>query len=212
MDERYPGPDDIRLAAALCHDAFLPLAEHDWSVRAGELEWSAHTALAHIPDGQIFYAVHLAARAGGYIPGPFIVPPHAPVRELLAYVPAAAAVVAELVSALPAGTRVFHFWGRADASGFAAMSCDELLIHSDDIARGFGLPFRPPAPLCRRVVDRLFPWAPPEVDPWSALRWANNRLELPGHGRIGPGWYWHCAPLAEWDGSTPLSAGGEKSA
>jgi hypothetical protein len=50
-------------------------------------------------------------------------------------------------------------------------------------------------------VARIFPWAPAEGDPWAALRWAAGRAALPDRERLGPDWYWHCAPLAEWDGT-----------
>ncbi len=93
----------------------------------------------------------------------------------------------------------------ADAEGFLAMGCAEILLHTDDIAAALGLPapFRPPADLCRRVVQRIFPWAPPETeaDPWDALRWAAGRIALPGHDRLDANWWWHCAPLSEWDGT-----------
>ncbi len=203
MDEQYPGPEDIRLSARLCQDAFLPPADRDWSMPAGDLEWSARTTLAHIVDGQLFYAVHLANRAPTYLPGPHTVDPQTPILDLLTYVESASAVLAEVVRAAPAEARGFHFYGMADPSGFAAMGCDEILIHTDDLARGFGIPFLPPGPLCRRIVDRLFPWAPRDVAPWAALRWANDRIALPGHERLGPNWRWHCAPLSEWDGSMP---------
>jgi hypothetical protein len=52
-----------------------------------------------------------------------------------------------------------------------------------------------------RVVRRLFPWAPTDVDPWQALRWACGRTALPDRPRLGPDWWVHCAPLAEWDGT-----------
>src|SRR5205085_7265867 len=45
------------------------------------------------------------------------------------------------------------------------------------------------------------------VDPWSALRWANGRLALPDRARLGPDWGWWCAPLSEWDGTVKRSSG-----
>jgi hypothetical protein len=66
------------------------------------------------------------------------------------------------------------------------------LVHTDDIAGGFGVPFIAPESLCHRVVSRLFPWAPGEVDAWLALQWANGRVFLPGYGRLGANWTWHC--------------------
>ena len=91
--------------------------------------------------------------------------------------------------------------GQADASGFAAMACDELLVHSNDAARGLGVPFVPPDGLVRATLARLFPWAP-GTDPWPAPLWCNGRIALPGHPRQDR-WAWHCAPLEEWDGRNP---------
>jgi hypothetical protein len=89
-----------------------------------------------------------------------------------------------------------------DASGFAAMACDEFLVHTDDVARGLEVPFAPPRALARATLERLFPWAPADADPWAALLWANGRIDLPGQQRQVD-WRWHCAPLEEWDGLNP---------
>jgi hypothetical protein len=89
----------------------------------------------------------------------------------------------------------------ADVSGWIGMGCEEILLHTDDIARGLGLPYRPPADLSARILARLFPWAPSDIDPWDSLRWATGRAALPDRERLGPDWYWHCPPLAEWDGT-----------
>jgi hypothetical protein len=127
--------------------------------------------------------------------------PSLSVPELLTVVGALAAVLAEVARAAPAGTRAFHPAGMADASGFIAMGCTEILIHTDDIAQGLARPFRPPDDLTARVLTRLFPWAPSDGDPWLRLRWATGRAGLPERERLGPDWYWHCAPLEEWDGT-----------
>jgi hypothetical protein len=84
------------------------------------------------------------------------------------------------------------------------MGCDEVLVHTHDIAMGLELPFTPSPDLCRRVLARLFPWAATtltDVEPWSALLWANGRGALPQHPQLDPDWYWHCAPLDEWSGA-----------
>ena len=122
--------------------------------------------------------------------------------DMLAIMEARAAILADVITMAPPSVRAFHSAGMADPAGFAAMACDELLIHTDDLMRGFGRTFRPPDEVCRRVVTRLFPWAPPDAEPWPALQWANGRAALPNRARLGPDWLWQCAPLAEWDGTT----------
>jgi hypothetical protein len=89
----------------------------------------------------------------------------------------------------------------ADGTGFLAMGCTEILIHAADVADGLDLPFRPPEDLAARVLRRIFPWAPEEGDAWAILRWACGRGPLPGRPQLDADWYWHCAPLVEWDGT-----------
>lgn len=201
-------PDDLRAAATACVGALRPAAELDWGVRAGDLRWTARRTLDHLPDALLHYAGQLAARADRRLPFPRNRDPEASVGDLLELVSVAAAILAEVAVAAGPNARAFHPAGRADVSGFLAMGCDEVLIHTGDITRGLGVAFTPPPELCRRVVQRLFPWAPEGFDPWATLCWANGRTalpghDLPGHDRLDSDWYWHCAPLDEWDGTIP---------
>jgi hypothetical protein len=195
MGHDFPGPDDIRLAAAVCHKTLLPLADRDWSVLAGELEWSARETLEHVARTQLFYAAHLATRAQDPLPVPRRIDPDTSIADVLIVVQSRAAILADVVKAAPAEARAYHPWGMSNPSGCAAMGCDEIVVHTGDIARGFGVPFAPPESLCSRIVNRLFPRAPGEVDAWAALQWANGRLSLPGYARLEASWTWHCAPL-----------------
>jgi hypothetical protein len=115
----------------------------------------------------------------------------------------AAHVCAASVDAAPPQIRGFHPYGIADAEGFAAMACDELLIHGYDAACGLGLKFAPDTKLAARVLARLFPWHAEGPDPWQTLLWANGRVELPGQP-VQTDWRWHGAPLTEWDGRVRL--------
>lgn len=194
-------PEDIVLAAETCRAALTPALVADWSQPAGDLTWSCRRTLDHIPDALLLYAAHLATRVTARLPLVRDGDPERPPAELLTVVGVTAAVLAEVARAAPSTARGYHAAGMADAEGFLAMGCVELLIHADDIAQGLALRFRPPADLASRVVRRLFPWAPPDGEPWPTLRWAAGRAPLPGRARLGPDWYWHCAPLAEWDGT-----------
>lgn len=84
------------------------------------------------------------------------------------------------------------------------MAIDEALLHTADIAEGFGDVFQPPDDLIRPVLDRLFPWRPAKQPPWPSLLWANGRRALPRHPNPGGAWLWHGAPLEEWDGAAPI--------
>ena len=193
--------EDLFVAASMCRDSLAPALDRDWSVPAGDLTWDCRRTLDHIGDALALYAVHLATRATARRPPARNGDPDRSPEELLSVVEATAAVLAEVVRATPAGTRAFHPAGMADPEGFVAMGCEEILIHTADIAQGLGIPFRPPDDLTGRVLGRLFPWAPRDTEPWASLCWASGRIALPDRDRLGPDWYWHCAPLAEWDGT-----------
>lgn len=193
-------PRDVELSAAACREVLVPAAGADWGEPAGDLEWSCRRTLDHIVDALAYYCAHLATRSTERLPFARDGAPMASVEDLLVAVGSQAAVLARVVEASPKDARAYHSAGMADPSGFVAMGCDEVLVHTNDICAGLGLAFGPPADLCARVVARLFPWGPEGVDPWQAMLWCNGRRALPGLERLGPDWWWWCRPLEEWDG------------
>jgi hypothetical protein len=58
--------------------------------------------------------------------------------NLLDVLEAAAASLAQVVTAAPPGARALHTSGMADRSGFLAMGCGEILVHGWDVVRGLG--------------------------------------------------------------------------
>jgi uncharacterized protein (TIGR03083 family) len=196
------GADDVRVAGELATATLHPLTESaDWSVPAGELQWTCRRTLDHLCDCLLYYSGQLARRADRQGPVLRDGDADASIRTLVAVARSGAAVLAAVADGTPPDARAYHPAGMSDRSGYCAMGIDEILVHTADIARGLGAPFEPPAELCEAVVARLFPWAPDEGDPWAVLQWANGRHALPGHERQEPNWYWHCAPLDEWDGT-----------
>lgn len=203
-------PDDLRLLTELCAQELTSLSSSEWDAPVPGLEWTAYETLFHLMRVPLNYASHLAGRAAS--PTPYRIgsliersddSPAGPATTIAA-MRTFCYILADVVAAAPPETRAFHQAGRADRSGFIAMACDELLVHTDDILRSAGSSFQPPRDLVARVLARLFPWAPTDVDPWRALRWTNGREELPPpHGSLGPDWSWHCAPLEEWAGGIP---------
>lgn len=199
MDE--PKPDDLRRSVETVAETLKPHVDADWSVTAGDLEWTCRRALDHTIDVLLWYAGNLAMlatkRRGHVRDGDA----NGSTARLLVALVSSGHILARVAEATPRGARGYHGSGMADAAGFLAMGCDETLVHGNDICSGLGLELRPPGEICVRVVSRLFPWAPEHDDPWGRLLWCNGRLALPDHDRLGPEWGWWCAPLDEWNGT-----------
>jgi hypothetical protein len=194
--------DDLRAAGDLAHRTLFPMVDADWYGAAGSLDWDCRRTLDHLANTLLFYSVHLAERAFQRVP--YVrdgSPDTVSIAGLLGAMHGSAFILAALADGAE-GVRAFHPAGLADAEGFVAMGCDEVLVHSFDLACGLGVDYMPPDDLVSRVVARLFPWAPNDDDPWTALLWANGRVAREDAARLAPDWSWHCAPLSEWDGVT----------
>ncbi len=192
----------VRHAAEVCTDFLQTAIDSDWDLPVPDLEWTVADVVAHAAAGCLWYAIDLAAHGTDLQTVEHRVKTDESIAGLIDTVRTYAEVVAAVIEVTPETTRGFHPMGAADPSGFAAMSCDELLIHTDDAARGLGLTFRPPADLALVVLRRLFPWVKPGDDPWEQLRWCNGRIALSGRERL-VGWAWHCEPIDEWNGTIP---------
>jgi uncharacterized protein (TIGR03083 family) len=195
---------DVLAAAAICGAFLRQFVNTDWSVPVPYLDWNVSEVVAHVAIGNLWYAFDLTA--GGYELHSLDLRTQkdATPADLVRTLEAVAAIVAYTVDAAPPDSRGFHPFGSADPSGFAAMACDETLVHTYDAACGIGVSFIAEDSLCEKVLRRLFPWAPSETDAWDTLLWANGRVPLGNRARLAPGWRWHCAPLDEWDGTDPV--------
>ncbi|WP_336214071.1 maleylpyruvate isomerase N-terminal domain-containing protein [Nonomuraea sp. LPB2021202275-12-8] len=195
--------ETILRTADECRAFLLPLTEQDWTTTPiPEMDWTVAQAVAHISDVLMWFSADFAAGDLELSTMELRVRPESTPVDLVATMSTVATVLARVVDGAPAGARGWHPMGLADASGFAAMACDEMLVHTADASRGVGRDFVPSEQLSDATLRRLFPWAPTDTDPWTALLWANGRADLPGQERQ-VGWSWHCAPLAEWDGVNP---------
>ena len=197
MDGRH-----VLEAAGACQALLGAAVDRDWTRRLPHLDFTVAQAVTHMAGGTLWYATDLAAGPERLDTMELRVPPETAPAELVRTIGTFATVLARVTDASPPGARGWHPFGLADASGFAAMACDEFLVHTDDVARGLEVPFAPPRALARATLERLFPWAPADADPWAALLWANGRIDLPGQERQ-VNWRWQCAPLQEWDGLNP---------
>lgn len=197
-----PTADDVLASAESVASAIesAGVTDADMARPAGALEWTCGETLAHIGDAVGWYAANLARRSttsAGYPDTPTSMP----VADLVDILRSAAAVLAVVVRNADPADRAWHSFGIADRSGFAAMGCDEILVHGYDLAQGLGFDFLPPPQPVERTLRRIFPWAPgpDEADPWAALLWANGRIPL-GERPPETKWLWHCAPLQDWNG------------
>jgi hypothetical protein len=198
--------DDITTAARLSAALLRSALDADWDTKARDLDWSCRRTLDHIIDTMVLYASAVAICATGrshWIP-PRNGDPSASISELLATLESSAAMLELVCAASPPPVRAFHPSGLSDADGFRAMACSEILTHTDDIARGLGLDWRPPDDICERILQRVFPWAPDATEcsnRWEVVRWCCGRAALPTRARLNEKWWWHAAPIAEWDGT-----------
>ena len=96
-------PDDLLEAAAACRSVLEPLVEHDWAVTAGDLSWDVRTTITHVCDAVGWYAAHLAAQSRGRLRFDFHAHDNASNAELLDVFDAAAATLAQVAQAAPAG-------------------------------------------------------------------------------------------------------------
>ncbi len=199
-------PDDMPTSAELVVELLRPAVHEDWNAPAGDLDWSCRRTLDHIIDTILLYAAAVAIRATGrshWIP-PRNGDPNATIIDLLLTLGSSAAILERVCVTSPSPARAFHPSGLSDADGFRAMACSEILTHADDIALGLGLTWAPPGDICERIMQRVFPWAPDATEcpnRWEALRWCCGRTSLPTRSRLDEKWWWHAAPIAEWDGT-----------
>jgi uncharacterized protein (TIGR03083 family) len=172
----------------------------DWNASVPGLDFSITGVVAHVAETCLWYAIDLAAAGNNLASVEHRVKTDTSPADVVDTLAAYAEVIAAVIEATPNTARGFHPFGMADPSGFAAMACDEMLIHTDDAARGLGRAFHPDPDLAAAVLHRLFPWVSNVTDPWEQLRWANGRTDFADRPRLS-GWAWHCAPLEEWDGT-----------
>jgi hypothetical protein len=173
-----------------CEAALRAATAEDWDQRAGQLDWSVRATVAHMVDVLGFYALHLAS--GSPVRLRVDIRPHdgATSSEMLDTLHAAAWLLGLIVGVSPGQVRAWHLFGPSDPPGFAAMACDELLIHTYDVMAGLGRQFAASEALVWPILHRLFPDAPTDVIPGSCCCGPTGVSGWPGSqsaARTGPG-------------------------
>ncbi|VVJ15814.1 Uncharacterised protein [Amycolatopsis camponoti] len=190
---------DLDAAIASLAGGLRPAASKDWTTAAGTGDLDAWHTAEHIGDCLLSYAAQLVSRRpSGYLPFLASLAKDASSADALEFALAGSAILAAVVRTSPPEARAYHPTGTADPGGFAAMGCAEVLVHGEDVARGLGLALDPPRDVCARTVARLFPHLGDvsDLDPWTALSWAMDRVEVPGRAKQ-TGWRWRGAPPEE---------------
>jgi Mycothiol maleylpyruvate isomerase N-terminal domain len=196
--------DDVLAAAEQCRVLLTSVVGQDWSVPVPGLEFSVASVLAHAANAALWYSADMWSGREDNAAFDVKVLVDAPNKKILTSIEVGARVLACAVDAAPGDLRGFHPFGSPDPSGFAAMACDELLVHAADAAAALDRTFRGDERLAAEVLARLYPWHTVDGDPWETLLWANGRAELSGRP-FQSSWRWHCEPLSEWDGLPPTA-------
>ncbi|GAA4219228.1 hypothetical protein [Actinocatenispora rupis] len=200
--------DDVALAVRLAVATLRTVADRDWSVPAGSLDWDCWETVEHLADDLFSYATQLSAvdppqtshvrvawrreRPGG--PASVIYAERdAGTAGLIQVVDACGGLLTAVVRTADPTVTAHHVYGNADPEGFAAMGVVETVAHMHDVAQGLGAGWEPPAELCDRALTRLFPDAPTDTDRYRTLLWATGRAELPGRPRLTD-WRWYGEP------------------
>jgi hypothetical protein len=197
-----PTPEHVLEASAWLVGIARRVPPGRWEAEAEGSTWSARRTVDHCVDTLLLYSTLVASRATGRLRPPRNGDPEASPSQLVDVLGASAAVLAEVLRCLPAGTRAFHPSGLADRSGWAGMACTELLVHGSDLARATAVPLEAPVELAAVTVRRVLPWAAAdgEGDGWQQLLWATGRAPLGQRPAEAADWWWQSAPLDEWDG------------
>ncbi len=200
---------DVRAAVSASAGALERLDAAAWGRRAPLVGWTVADTVGHIVGALGSYATLLSIERIASNPLPIVVRPRDSVQPdgLLTALEGAGELLAATVERADPNVWVTHPWGRADRTAIAAMGCDETLIHTWDACRAAAFHFRPADDVCRTVLDRLFPWAPTDTDPWETLLWANGRRRLGERSRLPQRWRWYSSDLSTWDGRGPKVGG-----
>jgi hypothetical protein len=200
---------DVDQAVTSALNTMSKATASDWHAPAGTLDWDCWETVEHMSDDLFSYAAQLgprnpplktpvpfmayARRLGGPVAAIFADPDAGP-DGLLQVFEASGALLSTMVSAStspPEGPRPF---GVTDPACFAAAAgVVEVLVHTHDVSQGLGLSWTPSGDLCRRALNRMFPDAPADTEPWATLLWATGRSHLAGHPSI-TSWSWHRGP------------------
>nr|WP_246324871.1 DinB family protein [Petropleomorpha daqingensis] len=190
-------PDDLLLAARWAGRRFALVPDEMWERPAPD--WTPRRTLDHLVDTLELYAASVRTRATARLDPPRDGDPGASRAELVAQLTLTAEKLAGLLAGMDDDERALHPSGLADRTGWLGMAATEVLVHTRE-ACGPDPDDDALEPLAAAVVGRVLPWTPPG-DGWARLLQGTGRAPLGDVPPAGADWWWHSAPLAEWDGA-----------
>jgi hypothetical protein len=183
--------DDLYELSASVAAAWRGGTDRDWSVPAGTVEWSCTKTADHAVDTVFAPAFFLASRKQDAYPdmgSDFTVGKDATPEQLLQRLAVATRVLAALVADASPDVRAVNFRRPqitiAPPVDIVPRGATELILHAHDVCAGLGVPFEPPADLCRRLREHTRPWPMWSVvwqglgktdDPWGDLLAGSGR-------------------------------------
>ncbi len=111
---------DVRRAVHVALAVLQPAIDRDWSVQAGDLNWSCRRTLDHIIDTLLFLAGGAATRAERRRSPVRNGDSQADIPTLLESVETSASILEAVCAGMSPHERGFHPAGRPDADGFRA--------------------------------------------------------------------------------------------
>lgn len=190
-------PDTLERAADVVAAALRRGVGRDWSRRAGTLEWTVETTIAHMAAGMAKHLIYLMSRSPRFIAVATRGWPGATQEEMLDAILGCASAMANAARQSPPGVVAYHASGMRDAGDFLAMDVVDLLVHAEDVAQGLDLEYNPPDDLCEVALDAGHPEYAGRRPAWPTLLWVWGRPHPDTSS-------WGVAPPARNDLSLPL--------
>lgn len=139
--------DLISSSTASMQHALVDAVDRDWSVAAGDLDWSCRDTTVHVADDLFSYASQVVAQTPqGYLRIEASVEATAAPHSLLQCLVMCGELLRLAVSTAAPNTRAWHPYGTSDPEGFAAMGVTEVLVPTYDVASGLAIAWTPPRP------------------------------------------------------------------
>ena len=177
MTSADPPVDLYDRGLRLCVASLRSVADLDWSVGAGTLEWSCWQTVDHITDCIFSYALQIAGRVrGGFLRlEPLRAHPDARPAELVDSLQAVGHMFAAVVEDAPPDIISSDAYFDLSLSDWVARALNELLLHTYDVLSGLGAGFAPSPDVCTFVLHTPALWMYDGVDRTAADVWRTMR-------------------------------------